>query len=312
MSGVLNHVRAFLDQQPVIAGKLEKSSSPNILYSQLPKHWRSNKSFPDQFVVLILTPVPDNTEVTIWAGNDEAPCGEIRNEKARVHRQVAKFNDLRFVGRSGRGRKFHITIVVHSTPMMVATVKNVIKVTVDGPREARQPKPATSGSRRSADNSYSLDITPPTIIPPIITPPHMWWAAFGAPQVLPPIFHPPVSTIFPTIPPMMSNPLKRHATTPLKSESSENSSLNDSESLNVSASPQTSFIVLKKDDDDEEEDRAEDDEDKKKDEPKSQIVSPSGPISLVQSTPDSLQAKRRRRQSATSSNGSSPTIWRPF
>lgn len=41
--------------------------------------------------------------VTVMAGNDENFCGELRNCTAIMKNQVAKFNDLRFVGRSGRG-----------------------------------------------------------------------------------------------------------------------------------------------------------------------------------------------------------------
>jgi hypothetical protein len=37
------------------------------------------------------------------AGNDENFCAELRNATAVMKNQVAKFNDLRFVGRSGRG-----------------------------------------------------------------------------------------------------------------------------------------------------------------------------------------------------------------
>lgn len=40
------------------------------------------------------------------AGNDENYCGELRNCTAVMKNQVAKFNDLRFVGRSGRGNIF--------------------------------------------------------------------------------------------------------------------------------------------------------------------------------------------------------------
>lgn len=47
----------------------------------------------------------DGTIVTIRAGNDENFCGELRNCTAVMKNQVAKFNDLRFVGRSGRGKK---------------------------------------------------------------------------------------------------------------------------------------------------------------------------------------------------------------
>jgi len=46
----------------------------------------------------------DGTIVTIRAGNDENFCGELRNCTAVMKNQVAKFNDLRFVGRSGRGK----------------------------------------------------------------------------------------------------------------------------------------------------------------------------------------------------------------
>ena len=41
--------------------------------------------------------------MTISAGNDESPCGEMRNESTKAVKQVARFNDLRFVGKSGRG-----------------------------------------------------------------------------------------------------------------------------------------------------------------------------------------------------------------
>ncbi len=51
--------------------------------------------------------------------------------------QVAKFSDLRFVGRSGRGKSFTVTITINSLPSLVATYNKAIKVTVDGPREPR-------------------------------------------------------------------------------------------------------------------------------------------------------------------------------
>ena len=43
----------------------------------------------------------------------------------------------RFVGRSGRGKSFTVTITVNSHPSLVATYNKAIKVTVDGPREPR-------------------------------------------------------------------------------------------------------------------------------------------------------------------------------
>lgn len=84
-------------------GDLVQTGSPAILCSALPTHWRSNKSLPVAFKVVALDEVTDGTVVTIRAGNDENCCGELRNCTAVMKNQVAKFNDLRFVGRSGRG-----------------------------------------------------------------------------------------------------------------------------------------------------------------------------------------------------------------
>jgi len=55
------------------------------------------------FQVIALGEVMDGTMVTVRAGNDENYCAELRNGTSVMKNQVAKFNDLRFVGRSGRG-----------------------------------------------------------------------------------------------------------------------------------------------------------------------------------------------------------------
>lgn len=114
-----------------------KTGSPNILCSTLPTHWRANKTLPGTFKVVCLNEVPDDTLVTVKAGNDDNCCGELRNNTALMKHQVAKFNDLRFVGRSGRGKLFTLIITIHTCPMQVATYSKAIKVTVDGPREPR-------------------------------------------------------------------------------------------------------------------------------------------------------------------------------
>ena len=55
--------------------------------------------------VVALGDVPDGTLVTVMAGNDENFSAELRNASAVMKNQVARFNDLRFVGRSGRGEQ---------------------------------------------------------------------------------------------------------------------------------------------------------------------------------------------------------------
>lgn len=83
--------------------ELVKTGSPYFLCSALPNHWRSNKTLPVAFKVVALVDVVDGTQVSVRAGNDENYHGELRNYAAPMKNQVAKFNDLRFVGRSGRG-----------------------------------------------------------------------------------------------------------------------------------------------------------------------------------------------------------------
>lgn len=90
----------FLSEHP---GELIRTGSPLFVCTVLPPHWRSNKTLPVAFKVVALGDVGDGTMVTVRAGNDENYCAELRNCTAVMKNQVAKFNDLRFVGRSGRG-----------------------------------------------------------------------------------------------------------------------------------------------------------------------------------------------------------------
>lgn len=91
----------FLSEHP---GELVRTGSPHFVCTVLPPHWRSNKTLPVAFKVVALGDVIDGTLVTVRAGNDENYCAELRNGTAVMKNQVAKFNDLRFVGRSGRGK----------------------------------------------------------------------------------------------------------------------------------------------------------------------------------------------------------------
>ncbi|CAG9853704.1 unnamed protein product [Phyllotreta striolata] len=144
-------------------GELVRTGSPYVLCTQLPNHWRSNKTLPVAFKVVAVGDVGDGTIVTIRAGNDENCCAELRNSTAVMKNQVAKFNDLRFVGRSGRGKSFSITITISTSPPQVATYMKAIKVTVDGPREPRSKtsvqhqayRTVGIGQRQFLDTSFS-------------------------------------------------------------------------------------------------------------------------------------------------------------
>jgi hypothetical protein len=95
--------RSLIEALSEYPGELVKTDSPNFVCSVLPSHWRCNKTLPVAFKVVSLGDVPDGVLVSIAAGNDENFSAELRNCTAVMKNQVARFNDLRFVGRSGRG-----------------------------------------------------------------------------------------------------------------------------------------------------------------------------------------------------------------
>lgn len=61
--------------------------------------------------MVALGDINDGTMVTVRAGNDENYCAELRNCSAVMKNQIAKFNDLRFVGRSGRGELINSDLI---------------------------------------------------------------------------------------------------------------------------------------------------------------------------------------------------------
>ncbi|XP_050434580.1 segmentation protein Runt-like isoform X1 [Adelges cooleyi] len=133
ISCILEDVRAIHGKEMVATG------SPSVFCSVLPGHWRSNKSLPIPFKVVVLDEVPDGAVVVVQAGNDENPSADMRNYRALSATGVAVFNDLRFVGRSGRGKLLTLTITVQCKDqvVLVANYVKAIKITVDGPRLPR-------------------------------------------------------------------------------------------------------------------------------------------------------------------------------
>ncbi|XP_078088919.1 runt-related transcription factor 1-like isoform X1 [Mustelus asterias] len=147
--------RSMVDVLADHPGELVRTDSPNFLCSVLPTHWRCNKTLPIAFKVVALGDVPDGTLVTVLAGNDENYSAELRNATAVMKNQVARFNDLRFVGRSGRGKSFTLTITVFTNPPQVATYHRAIKITVDGPREPRRHRQKLEEQSKNASLAFS-------------------------------------------------------------------------------------------------------------------------------------------------------------
>lgn len=68
-------------------------------------HWRKNKSL--RFVLRAKNhiDVKPNTRVIILAGNDYNACATLKNNVSWFREGQAEFNDLRFLGASGRGER---------------------------------------------------------------------------------------------------------------------------------------------------------------------------------------------------------------
>ena len=101
-------------------GEFIRTGSPNLLCTALPTHWRSNKSLPVTFKVVALSTVPDGTVVKLSVGNDDNVVGELRNSTSSMSSQWAKFNDLRFIGRSGRGKMVITCIIIFTRQTSIA------------------------------------------------------------------------------------------------------------------------------------------------------------------------------------------------
>lgn len=133
--------------------RVEMSSTdhPLVTCTKLPEFWRANKKFSTPFTVQFadMSLAPEGTRVTITAANHKNQNPEIRNNQSVVVNGMARFNDLRFVGKSGRDTKFDVYIHVQTEPMRLFTYKNAIKVTVDGPRPPRLKNEKMPGDEAS-------------------------------------------------------------------------------------------------------------------------------------------------------------------
>lgn len=127
-----------LNKRELANGLVVQTTNPNILVTPVPTHWRKNKSLPETFRVLSLVPIPNDTLVEVKAFNEVVANAEVRNNTAKFVENVAQFADLRFKGRSGRGKRLTLSIHIHTDPPTHASLPEAIKVTVDGPRQPRR------------------------------------------------------------------------------------------------------------------------------------------------------------------------------
>ncbi|CAF5171254.1 unnamed protein product [Rotaria magnacalcarata] len=127
--------------------------NPYFQCSSLPSHWRKNKSLRFILRTKRQIDIKANTRVVIFAGNDYNPCATLKNNVSWFRGGQAEFNDLRFLGASGRGKKFTLTVVIETTPPQQCTYRRAIKITVDGPRKKRELKAKSDRNENQADES---------------------------------------------------------------------------------------------------------------------------------------------------------------
>lgn len=117
---------------------LSPTDNPAVKCTKLPEFIRAKKQLDISFCVFVPNGyVPDGTRIAVFAGNLKNPCAELRNNVSQVWNGVARFDDLRFLGKSGRGTRFNVYIRFETSPFKEAVYWNAIKVTVDGPRPPR-------------------------------------------------------------------------------------------------------------------------------------------------------------------------------
>jgi hypothetical protein len=123
-------------------GDIYETQVAGVRCTRLPEFLRAKKNLGAPFCVYVSAEsnfAPDNTKVTVSAGNAKNPDAEMRNNVAYLKNGIAEFKDLRFVGKSGRGSRFNVYIRFDTSPeAKLVTYANAIKVTVDGPRPARR------------------------------------------------------------------------------------------------------------------------------------------------------------------------------
>lgn len=138
-------------------------------------HWRKNKSLRFILRTKNQMEIKANTRVVVLAGNDYNPCASMKNNISCFRGNQAEFNDLRFLGASGRGlyiaqtflrfshlisiegKKFTLSIIIETNPPQQCTYRRAIKITVDGPRKKREL--STISFRSIGMSHYDWDLS---------------------------------------------------------------------------------------------------------------------------------------------------------
>ena len=122
----------------ILKAEIYQTENENVKCTKLPEFIRAKMYLGGSFCVYFSKNyVQDGTQVFIQAGNSVNSNAELKNNESCVKDDIAEFKDLRFLGKSGRGRKFNVYIIIKTDPEQIIVYPNAIKVTVDGPRPPR-------------------------------------------------------------------------------------------------------------------------------------------------------------------------------
>lgn len=86
--------------------EIHQTDASDVKCTKLPEFIRAKKYLGASFCVYFEEgSVQDGVRVTISAGNYKNPTAELKNNESVVRNNVAEFQDLRFLGKSGRGTR---------------------------------------------------------------------------------------------------------------------------------------------------------------------------------------------------------------
>ncbi|VDD90980.1 unnamed protein product [Enterobius vermicularis] len=136
------------------------TSDERFLCTDLPCHIRVKIAVKVPFKLFALVPnvVPNRTKVTLTASSLHNPSAKLQNYESVMINQIAEFSKLKFLGKSGRGTKFDLTITIHTEPAIIVKVSNAVKVTADGIRQPRKPR-ANNKEKRPRGRPKKVPVT---------------------------------------------------------------------------------------------------------------------------------------------------------
>lgn len=105
MSSISSFSDSLVLSVPDYMSEMTDTSNPFITCTQLSLNQRENSRLPKKFQVVTTRPIPNGTTAILRATNNVVPFAVLRNNTAIFEKNCAKFDDLRFASKSGRGDK---------------------------------------------------------------------------------------------------------------------------------------------------------------------------------------------------------------